>query len=138
MQTEKGEWYFYTHHGTGAWEGRANSLLPVTWIDGWPIIGRVGADSIGSMAWSGKKPVQGTPIATPQTDDDFNETSLPPQWEWNYQPRAEKWSLKERPGWLRLHAFKPLQPDNLLKAGNTLTQRCLRTSAPMKSSSSST
>ena len=73
-------------------------------------------------------PVAGTPVVTPQTDDDFNETSLPPQWEWNYQPRADKWSLTERPGWLRLHAFQPLSPDDLLKAGNTLTQRSMRTS----------
>ena len=127
VQTEKGGWYFFTHHGTGAWEGRCASLLPVTWIEGWPIIGEVGPDGIGSMVWSGPKPVPGTPIATPQTDDEFQETSLPPQWEWNYQPRAEKWSLTERPGFLRLHAFKPLRSDDLMAAGNTLTQRSMRT-----------
>jgi beta-xylosidase len=127
VQTEKGEWYFFTHHGTGAWEGRCASLLPVTWIDGWPIIGEVGPDGIGSMVWSGSKPVAGMPVATPQTDDEFQETSLPPQWEWNYQPQAEKWSLTERPGFLRLHAFKPLRADDLMAAGNTLTQRSMRT-----------
>jgi beta-xylosidase len=128
VQTENGGWYWFTHHGSGSWEGRCASLLPVAWIGGWPIIGQVGADGIGSMAWSGKMPVAGTPIVTPQTDDEFNETNLPPQWEWNYQPRANKWSLAERPGWLRLHAFQPLSPDDLLKAGNTLTQRSMRTS----------
>lgn len=56
VQTEKGEWYFFTHHGTGAWEGRCASLLPVTWIDGWPIIGEIGPDGLGRMVWSGKKP----------------------------------------------------------------------------------
>ena len=127
VQTEKGGWYFFTHHGTGAWEGRCASLLPVTWIDGWPIIGEVGPDGIGSMVWSGRKPVPGMPVATPQTDDEFLETSLPPQWEWNYQPRADKWSLAERPGFLRLHAFKPLRADDLMAAGNTLTQRSMRT-----------
>jgi hypothetical protein len=40
----------------------------------------------------------------------------------------DKWSLSERPGFLRLHAFKPLKPGNLLKAGNTLSQRIVRTS----------
>jgi beta-xylosidase len=129
VQTEKGDWYFFTHHGTGAWEGRCASLLPVSWIDGWPIIGAPDDKGIGHFVWSGPKPVDGTPIVTPQTRDEFNETSLPPQWEWNYQPRSEKWSLTERPGWLRLEAFKPLQADNLMKAGNTLTQRCFRTSA---------
>jgi beta-xylosidase len=122
-----GAWYFFTHHGRGSWEGRADSLLPVTWRDGWPIVGEIGADGIGSMVWSGKKPVAGTPVLTPQSSDEFNESVLPPQWEWNYQPRADKWSLTERPGWLRLHAFRPLE-GNLMKAGNTLTQRCFRTS----------
>ncbi len=127
VQTEAGDWYWYTHHGTGDWGGRIDSLLPVTWVDGWPIIGAVGQDGIGSMVWSGKKPVSGTAVVTPQTSDEFAETSLPAQWEWNYQPRGEKWSLTERPGWLRLHAFKPIQADALLKAGNTLTQRVFQT-----------
>jgi beta-xylosidase len=128
VQTEKGDWYFFTQHGTGSWEGRCDSLVPVTWIGGWPIIGEPDKDNIGHFVWSGKKPVNGTPIITPQTSDEFDESSLPSQWEWNYQPRAEKWSLTERPGWLRLHAFKPLERDKLMKAGNTLTQRSFRTS----------
>ncbi len=126
VQTEQGGWYWVTHHGTGDWEGRCASVLPVTWIDGWPIIGKVGTDGIGTMVWSGKNPVADTMKVTPQTSDEFDETNLPPQWEWNYQPWADKWSLAERPGWLRLHAFVPLEKNNLLKAGNTLTQRSFR------------
>jgi beta-xylosidase len=128
IQTEKGEWYFLTHHGSGDWSGRVISLLPVTWINNWPVIGKVGKDSIGSMSWSGKMPINDTKIILPQTRDEFNESALLPQWEWNYQPRSEKWSLDERKGWLRLHAFKPLEANNLLTAGNTLTQRTFRTS----------
>jgi polygalacturonase/beta-xylosidase len=124
-----GRWYFFTHHGHGSWEGRAASLLPVTWIDGWPIVGVVGPDGLGRMAWSGKMPATGLPAVRLETSDEFGAPVLAPQWEWNYQPRADHWSLTERPGWLRLHAFPPLQPGNLLKAGNTLTQRCLRTAA---------
>jgi beta-xylosidase len=128
VQAQSGEWYFFTHHGSGgSWEGRVDSLLSVTWIDGWPIIGKPGADGIGQMEWSGVKPVEGTPVATIQTDDEFDEPTLPPQWEWNYQPRADKWSLAERRGCLRLHAFLPLESDKLQKAGNTITQRSMRT-----------
>lgn len=127
VQAENGNWYFLTHHGKGDWEGRCASLLPVNWTDGWPILGEVGKDGIGVMAWTGRKPVQDAPLATPQTDDNFDGPKLGVQWEWNYQPRKDKWSLSERPGFLRLHAFKPLQPDNLKKAGNTLTQRTMRT-----------
>lgn len=127
VETESGGWYFYTHHGTGSWEGRCSSLLPVTWVDGWPIIGEVGPDGIGHMAWSGKMPVPHSQVVTPQSSDDFATAQLSPQWEWNYQPRTDKWSLTSRPGWLRLHAFRPLAEDNLMKAGNTLTQRSFRT-----------
>lgn len=128
VQTVKGDWYFLTHHGSGGdWSGRNLSLLPITWVDGFPIIGKIGADGIGKMVWTGIKPVKTTKIMSPQTNDEFNKTKLPPQWEWNYQPRADKWSLTERHGWLRLHAFKPLETDNILKVGNTLTQRTMRT-----------
>jgi beta-xylosidase/alpha-L-fucosidase len=126
--SESGDWWFFTHHGSGDWSGRIASLLPVTWTNGWPIIGEPGADGIGNMVWSAAKPVKGTKRLTPQTDDEFSAATLAPQWEWHYQPRAEKWSLTERPGFLRLHAFKGLHGDNLLKVGNVLTQRPLRTS----------
>lgn len=129
VQTENGRWYFLTHHGTGDWAGRVMSLLPVTWVDGWPIIGRVGRDTIGTMVWKGKKPVMPGNSFTPQTSDDFNQAGLPQQWEWNYQPRAGKWSLTQRNGWLRLHAFKPLIANDITKAGNTLTQRSYRSNA---------
>jgi beta-xylosidase len=129
VQLASGDWWFITHQGTGDWEGRAMVLLPVTWIDGWPIIGKPGPDGIGNMVWSGMKPIIGIAPAVPQTDDEFNETTLPPQWEWNYQPRADMWSLTQRPGFLRLAAFRPLKSNDLLSAGNTLTQRAFRTDA---------
>ena len=126
VQTEKGDWFFFTHHGTGQWEGRAASLLPVTWIDGWPILGAPDANGIGTMVWSARKPVDGRPIAVPQTSDEFDGRGLAPQWEWNHQPRADRWSLAARPGFLRLHAFRALDGDNLLKVGNVVTQRSVR------------
>ena len=128
VQSKAGDWFFLTHHGHGDWEGRPASLLPVTWTDGWPVIGRVGADGIGTMVWTARKPVKGGPLLVPQSDDDFSGPRLGVQWEWNYQPRADKWSLSERRGWLRLHAWKPLRNDDLKRAGNTLTQRVMRAS----------
>ena len=129
VQINDGSWWFFTHHGAGDWSGRCASLLPVTWTDGWPILGKPGTDGIGNMVWSGRKPIQGIPPATPQTDDEFSNPSLSPQWEWHYHPRAGKWSLTEHPGFLRLHAFKPLGGDSLVKVGNILTQRTMRTSS---------
>jgi beta-xylosidase len=121
------KWYFLTHHGSGDWSGRNMSLLPVNWVNGWPILGKAGADTIGSMVWADKKPIRSSNKILPQSSDEFNKGKIQPQWEWNYQPRIEKISLKERKGWLRLRAFRPLEKDNLLKAGNTLTQRSMRT-----------
>ena len=55
------------------------------------------------------------------------------QWEWNYQPRAGKWSLSERKGFLRLYATKPIKPEDfrriMLRATNTITQRSMRNSS---------
>lgn len=131
IQLDDDKWYFFTHHGKGDWEGRPNSLLPVTWIKGWPIIGKVGNDTIGEMVWTGEKPIIAKEKLSIQTSDEFESANLNVQWEWNYQPRIEKWSLTERNGYLRLHAFKPLKPDNkekiILRAGNTITQRSMRT-----------
>jgi beta-xylosidase len=110
VQTEKGDWYFLTHHGHGDWEGRPASLLPVTWVDGWPILGKVGDDGVGTMVWGGEKPVKNMPAVVPQSSDDFNGPKLGLQWEWNFQPRKEKWSLAERPGFLRLCEPVPLAP----------------------------
>jgi beta-xylosidase len=127
IQIPSGAWWFLTHQGTGDWEGRALALLPVTWIDGWPIIGAPGDDGIGNMVWHATKPIAGFPTTPPRTDDEFNTDKLAPQWEWNHQPRADKWSLTQRPEYLRLRAFKPNKPNDLSKAGNTLSQRALRT-----------
>ncbi|MBC7826650.1 MAG: glycoside hydrolase 43 family protein [Chitinophagaceae bacterium] len=127
VQTQKGDWYFLTHHGTGDWSGRVMSLLPVSWVDGWPVIGEIGEDGIGRMVWSGKIPVDRSKVITPKASDEFSKKILSPQWEWNYHPRSDKWSLTQRPGWLRLRAFKPIISNNLLKAGNTITQRSFRT-----------
>jgi beta-xylosidase len=126
LELPDGRWQFFTHQGRGDWEGRAACLLPVTWIDGWPVIGKVGSDGIGSMVWHAPKPIPGFSRTAIWGSDDFDQKTLKPFWEWNYQPRPEKWSLMERPGFLRLHAFSPLRPGDFKKAGNTLTQRCQR------------
>ena len=126
VEGRDGRWYFFTHHGTGDWGGRIASLLPVTWIDGWPIIGQVLDTGIGTMKWGGDMPFLADERLAIRRSDDFDEGVLGPQWQWNHQPRADFFSLEERPGWLRLKAFRPLEADQLMKAGNTLTQRTFR------------
>jgi len=129
VQIPSGRWFFVTHQGTGDWEGRAGALLPVTWIEGWPVIGQVGADGIGNMVWLGAKPIAGMPRTQLWASDDFHEKTLRPEWEWDYQPRADRWSLTERPGHLRLHAFPSLKTGDFRTVGNILTQRAMRTAS---------
>lgn len=131
IELGNGQWWFFTHHGSGgSFEGRVASLVPVTWTDGWPVIGAVGADGIGNMVWRAQKPITTSSEIRFRTSDEFSSSKLAPQWEWNYQLRSENWSLAERKGWLRLHAFQPIRPEDskqiILRAGNTLTQRTLR------------
>jgi beta-xylosidase len=131
LQTHTGKWVFVTHHGVNDWEGRPASLLPVTWIDGWPVAGEIGSDGIGNMVWSNKYPISvppgsGVRSAVLRTMDDFHTGVLSARWEWYFQPNADAWSLTEHPGYLRLHALRPLEPGNLLKTPNILTQRPFR------------
>jgi beta-xylosidase len=119
------KWYFFTHFGLCDADGRPCNLLPIVWKDGWPII----SDGIkqGEMLWNNlQKPFPTSKKIIPQTSDDFNECKLSPQWMWNFQPRNSKWSLTERPGYLRLYAFKPLKSTQINTAGNTLLQRSYR------------
>lgn len=129
VQAPSGKWYFFTHHGRQDWEGRAASLLPVTWIDGWPIIGRPSADGPGEMVWGGAKPIRSQRRPMLQTSDEFSASVLGPQWGWNHQPQPGLWSLTARPGWLRLNASTPNKPGDLTTTGTMPSQRSLRTPA---------
>lgn len=94
-------------------QGRPQCLEPVTWVDGWPIIGiDVDNDGIGEPVVQYQKPIQDFPVSAPQSDDDFSASKLGLQWEWNHNPRTAFWSLIERPGWLSLKAGIPLSADS--------------------------
>jgi len=60
-----------------------------------------------------------SPSVHPQTSDEFTDDTLGPQWEWNHNPDNSRWSLTERPGFLRL---KALRAPDLVSARDTLTQ----------------
>jgi beta-xylosidase len=54
------------------------------------------------------------------TSDGFDDTTLGVQWQWNHNPDDARWSLQERPGFMRLKATRA---DALWTARNTLTQK---------------
>lgn len=131
LQVPDGSWWFIhqlVQNRPNPFQGRPQFLEPVTWKGGWPIIGRdVDGDGIGEPVWSASKPIAGHPIAAPQTDDEFASDKLGPQWEWNHNPRDERWSLTERPGWLRLKASVPVGKGDFWGASNTISQRIMGT-----------
>jgi len=141
VETPSGQGWFFHFQSRGAY-GRIDHLEPVTWADDWPVMGE--PDPSGKAAWSpqpsdaaavigrgvpgpvgqpvlihAKPDVPQGPIQTPQTSDEFDGPDLGLQWEWNHNPVDEKWSLVQRPGFLRLQA---LPASDLLHARNTLTQ----------------
>ncbi len=117
IQTQTGEWWTILFVDSGPF-GRFPSLQPVAWVDGWPMIGVDGKAVI-----TYRKPNVGKTylVTNLPTSDEFNEKKLGMQWGWNHNPDSSKWSLTQRPGYLRL---KTASVTNDFKmARNTLTQR---------------
>lgn len=120
IQTQTGEWWTMLMKDNGPL-GRMPWLEPVTWTGGWPVIGDNGKAHTNYQA----APNVGRIFRTTwlPTNDAFADYKLGKQWQWNHNADASRYSLFERPGFLRLHTATIT--DSLLKARNTLTQRIL-------------
>ena len=122
--------------------GRTVCLMPMTWEDGWPMVGLPGNLGRAPRTWF--KPGEAPPSApegatiAPSADsktieapsgavggaydrsDDFSNKILKPIWQWNHNPDDKMWSLKN--GHLRLNS---MPAEQLMWARNTLTQRVI-------------
>jgi len=112
-----GDWYGFVMRDSGS-IGRTTNLSPVFWQDDWPVWGT--PEAPGRVPAASVKPVQGFPVVTPAASDDFSSPRLGLQWQWNHNPDDSRWSLTERPGFLRLHATAT---NGIWTARNTLTQK---------------
>lgn len=122
VETKTGEWWGYSMMDANS-VGRLLALSPITWKDGWPYFGLPG--NLGRTPRIWVKPNAGVTVpahAPYERSDDFSSPTLKPIWQWNHVPVDSAWSLKERPGFLRLHA---LPAKDLWTAHNTLTQRAI-------------
>jgi beta-xylosidase len=117
IQTQTGEWWTILFVDSGPF-GRFPSLQPVSWIDGWPMVG-----VNGKAVTTYRKPNVGKtyPVEDFPKSDEFDETKLGMQWGWNHNPDPSKWSLTKRPGFLRLNTATVTSDFRM--ARNTLTQR---------------
>ena len=118
--TPTGEWWsvIMSDHGSA---GRMVNLVPITWDDGFPLIGLPGNLRKAPNTWI--KPNTGytqEPKPAYVPDDNFDGGRLNPHWQWNHVPDDTKWSLTEKPGVLRLHS---LPANNFYSARNSLCQR---------------
>ena len=128
VQAKDGSWWallMQDFHSVG----RTVCLMPITWEDGWPMIGLKGNPGRAPRTWFkpdtklgcygiGEEP---QPMRAPyDRSDDFNGKTLKPIWQWNHNPEEKLWSLKG--GRLRIQS----QPsEQLMWARNTLTQRVI-------------
>jgi beta-xylosidase len=120
VETKSGESWFVHFQDRDAY-GRIVHLQPVTWEDGWPIMGDHGEPMLVV-----KKPDVGRsyPIAGPQTKDEFDSPKLGLQWQWHANHQEAWFSLSARPGWLRLFAVpRPDKAVNLWPVPNLLLQK---------------
>ena len=91
--------------------GRETFLTPVRWEEGWPVV----SPGEGRIAWEyavPDLPEQRWP-SVPACDH-FDSERLAYPWNFLRTPREEFWSLRERPGYLRLK----LRPERLSDLAN--------------------
>ena len=115
VETQYGDWYammFQDHGGVG----RIPTLQPVTWEDGWPILGD---NTVPVKEFEVNLKPDGKDYVW--ASDGFDAAELALVWQWNHKPLDGCWSLTERPGWLRLTTGQ--LATGLSDARNTLTQR---------------
>ncbi len=121
IDTPGGDWYAYLFRDYGS-VGRIPYIVPVTWEDGWPVLGDQGVvpDLLDLPASKGLIPG----IVAP---DDFRrqngEPDLPLVWQWNHNPVDEYWHINRDKGYLRLTTGRI--DSSFLEARNTLTQRTI-------------
>lgn len=122
VATPGGEWWGFSMMDANS-VGRLTCLSPVTWQDGWPYFGLPGNLRRTPRTWVKPATGQVSALAAPYgRDDDFAGPRLKNVWQWNHLPDDARWSLGERPGFLRLHTSAA--PD-FWRAHNTLTQRAV-------------
>ncbi|MRV76470.1 family 43 glycosylhydrolase [Duganella sp. FT92W] len=122
VDTPEGKWYAYLFKDNGA-VGRVPYLVPVTWKDGWPVLGKDGEVPMTLDIPAGAQGASGASgiVASDEFDRLPGVPALPLAWQWNHNPDPRNWSLTRRPGYL---SFVTSRVDSsLLDARNTLTQR---------------
>lgn len=116
VETPDGNWYIILFGDCGA-VGRIPFLYPMTWEDGWPVIG---AGAGMRLTYEVNMEERGENVLVHSDSFDHGENHLALWWQWNHNPDNDAWSFTRRPGWLRLCGAPA---KGLMDAKNTLSQR---------------
>jgi alpha-N-arabinofuranosidase len=109
VDTGSGDWWMVAlgmrgNASSGAVRGRETFLVPVSWpTGGWPVV-NPGVGRIRAVEMSPKLPAFDPP-SLPATDQ-FDGDKLAFAWNFLRTPRGPFWSLRQRPGFLRLSLKK--------------------------------
>ena len=126
VETQTGESWFLHFQDLGPY-GRVVHLQPMKWVNDWPVVGNdPDGDGTGEPVASFRKPNVGKtwPVGTTATTDEFNESAIGPQWQWQANPQPSWAFPSPATGTLRLVAVPP--PDaarNLWEVPNVLLQK---------------
>ena len=104
--------------------GRSPVLFPIQWQDGWPSLKQGNTTTDGQVQPTYGKPLPNVTVApiSPMHSDEFSTPVLSLEWQWSHNPDDTKWSLRERQGFLRLHAT---MAPTFKEARNTLVKRII-------------
>jgi len=126
VDTPEGDWYALLFQDRGAL-GRVPVLLPVSWKNHFPQLGRKGAVP---LEFEVKSTRPGFTYETFAFSDDFRyqpddsgNILLRKGWEWNHIPDNSLWSIDSEKGQLQLQSGEVVK--NLVQARNTLTMRTI-------------
>jgi beta-xylosidase len=121
VDTPEGKWYAYLFRDYGS-VGRIPYIVPMTWEDGWPVIGTDGKVPELLDLPSCKGLIPGI-VASDEFNREKGDPALPLVWQWNHNPDNSAWSVNRKKGYLRLTTTRI---DTLFtQARNTLTQRTI-------------
>ncbi|RKM62343.1 glycoside hydrolase [Butyrivibrio sp. CB08] len=130
VDTQDGKEYFLHFQDRGLY-GRICHLQPVSWKEGWPVIGEDGnADGCGEPVFEQDIPVK---RALPsdrinlQASDDFPSGRYGLCWQWLGNHRNDFCTATDKENGLRLFALNPSGEDEpiIWKSANVLTQKII-------------
>lgn len=126
VDTESGEDWFLHFQDKDAY-GRVVHLQPMSWVDGWPVIGTDDdGDGVGEPVMRYRKPaLKSSGVFQPAESDEFDSVGLGLQWQWHGVPSPYWYYVNAKDGGsLRLYSVQQTEGwRNLSDTPNLLLQK---------------